>query len=327
MKNTIPPSATQITPQLLQEAERQVVKWRKRRRYGIGFFGLLALFPLLLTLFWHPSVMTPLYAHLMVDPLFFGMLGLLICYLMRPTRRNPLNVLWDTQDAQAIGPLAEAMQMALPETSMKAARALQRLLPLINEHNQPHLSAYQRACLHRILGAVPQAANSGNAPLSAVTDAVGISPILNVFTAARTLGAVQSIPIAPELAEAILYAYIYMGDSDDLSVVQRLARPNANPLTQTVGAAKLHKTAQEVLPLLEERVKQQEARDISLRPSTVPISDTSMLLHPAHGVSSQPAEELLRADQADQVSGSQEACNSYLAPVKQEEPRQQANHF
>ena len=286
-----------------------MVKWRRRRRYTIGVFRLLALSPLLIFMFWHPATMTPLSAHLMVDPLFFGALGLLVSYLMRPTRRNPLNYLWDAQDVEAIGPLAESMQMALPEISMKAIPALLRLLSRVNEQNAPHLTLYQRTCLHKILGSFPQELDGLASIAGAVSDVVG-TPMTLVKTV-RTLANAQSRSgKSPTRRGHSVRVYLH----GQQRLPARGAAPcpprRQSPDADTLFPANLQKAAQEVLPLLAERVKQSDARDVSLRPATAPF-DTSTLLHPAQGVPSQPAGESLRVDAHSQADVTQEADVSY----------------
>lgn len=109
------------------------------------------------------------------------------------------------------------------------------------------------------------------------------------------------------------WRFRYMGNSDDLRMVQRLARPAANGVSQTVGAAHLQKVAQDVLPLLTERVKQEEAREVSLRAANSPAYDPTGLLQPAQSVTIASGEELLRAGTVPAESASPESASAQSA--------------
>ena len=309
------PQSDDAMQQVIQVAGRQVVKWRRRRRWTLGISWLTIMLP------WFLAVLrihfTPeASVWLIVFPLFAGSIGLLAGILMRPMRRNPLNSLFESQDVQAIGPLAETMQMLLPEMAARAVPALLRLLPLVNEQNLPPLTAYQRTCLHRLLGNIglPE---EGAAPFAdEVLSAVGASlaPLKVVQGLAK-----GTVAFNPQLADAILYAYLYMGNADDLHVVRRLARPAAQSHTQTVGAAGLSKTAAEILPLLEERVKQENVQAELLRGASAPMPGASALLHPAYGTAPPHQAELLRPGTKSEARLPGAASTGVHAPSMQSE--------
>ncbi len=297
MPQTIDSNTDENLSELLQSAGRQASKWRKFRRWTLGLSASLLLIPLLTSYFLKSEAST-LGAYLMFFPIVLSMLGLLAGILIRPMRGNPLHSLWASESVQAIGPLAEAAQMLMPDVSAKALAALLRALPRVNESDIPALTSYQRVCLHRLLGeTAPSVVSATMKPLLGLTGLpTGLLQIGRLFVAG-------ALPPQPPLMEAILYAYIYMGDASDLRVVQRLANAVPTP-AQTVIQANLQKTARDILPLLAERVEQLQSRADLLRASSesaLPMQ-AETLLRPAQASGTTAPDELLRisAEPADE---------------------------
>jgi hypothetical protein len=255
--------------QLYARSVREVQKWRKRRRWTLGLsWGAFILGQLSTAApaSWAqrgPAI--PVMSFLLV---IGSLLGLLMGMLMRPSQRNALNSLLQTDDVRAVGPLLEAMQMMIPAITGKAADALIRLLPSLREEHATLLTPLQKRYLRSLIvaDAPRRPANPALSTVVQLSSTLNLLPIdavnasVSPFTANKFMG-YHSEP----LSVAVVQALAYIGDNNDLELIQRIA---ANPVQQAALRAQ---------SLLESRIKSLNERETHLRVASVPSASPDEL--------------------------------------------------
>ncbi len=89
----------------------------------------------------------------------------------------------------------------------------------------------------------------------------------------------------------ILRALYYVGNAQSVVPVRRLAEYSNNP--------EIQQRAAELLPILEQRIRDARSASHLLRPSQEPITDANQLLRPTLNATDSPPEELLRPQQLE----------------------------
>lgn len=268
--------------QLYARSVREVQKWRKRRRWTLGLswggfiLGLLGMCLLSSAGLGQAVGVTSFLVVL------GGLLGLLAGMLMRPTRRNALNSLLQTDNVRAVGPLLEATQMMIPEISTRATSALIRLLPRLREEHADLLTPLQRNYLRSLIA--EDASKRAGPTTAALGQVVGnLSGVPSVIAGATSFfGANRFLGCHSEaLSVAVVQAMAYIGDGKDLELVQRIA---ANPVQQAALQSRSR---------LESRIKNLTARDTHLRAAPAPAASAEELVRPAQPSTPQLETSLL----------------------------------
>lgn len=257
--------------QLYARSVREVQKWRKRRRWTLGIsWGAFILGQLSTAT---PMSWVKLAPAIPAASLFLivsSLLGLLVGMLMRPSNRNALNSLLETDDVRAIGPLLEAMQMMIPAITGRAAGALIRLLHNVRGEHAELLTPLQRRYLRSLIAgdAPKRASNSAVATAVHLSGALNLVPVdavkasISPFTANKFMGFRSEA-----LSVAVVEALAYIGDSADLELIQRIA---ANPVQQAALRAS---------SLLESRIKPPEGAELNLRVAATTSDEPPLSAH------------------------------------------------
>lgn len=98
------------------------------------------------------------------------------------------------------------------------------------------------------------------------------------------------------LAMRTLHALTAIGNRDTLVRMQHLARQTA----KRSAHGRIIEAVQELLPIMEARLKLQEIPDTLLRAADTPTSTSETLLRPALVVTPEPPEQLLRASMGEE---------------------------
>lgn len=201
-------------PELLIQTKQEVSKWRKRRRRTLGISAFL--FPLsfvcmsLINFIPHNMTFMMLGFLMLMGSLF----GLLAGILMRPLRNNPVHLLWESENVEAVGSLLEATQMLLPEIKFKALEGLVRLLPRMQASEADLLTSDQRNCLRHLL-----IANPIEQPHYPSLSLEGI-PFQQIETMQKLFA--DRISQQRDLALGILHVFAHIGAGKEISLVSEV---------------------------------------------------------------------------------------------------------
>ena len=227
---------------------------RQMSNLMIGYSGFMALYGLLIVLFYMPR-------HIAPSILFTGCVAFLPLLLlfspwldMKGIQRTAKEAV-SINDLRVVGLLIDMLLMS--ETKQSAMNALTRLLPRLQASDADLISKSQRERLCRELSRNGRRDWRGQRH--------------------------------ERFAVAILKAFEQIGDADALPVVKALATANFEAAPAIVRSA-----ARECLPALEARCVEQQRRDTLLRPSHIAASGQNVLVRPAETSASEAPKQLLR---------------------------------
>jgi hypothetical protein len=243
-----------LKAEMEQHGQRMARRARQMSNLMIGYSGFMALYGLLIVLFYMPNHIAPSIVFT-VSVAFLPLLLLFSPWLdMKGIQRSAKEAV-SINDLRVVGLLIDMLLMS--ETKQPAMNALTRMLPRLQASDAALVSKSQRERLCRELS------HNGRR---------------------EWFGQRHE-----RFAVAILKAFEQIGDADALPVVQALAAANYDAVPAIVRSA-----ARECLPALEARCADQQSRDTLLRPSEVAATGQNVLVRPAETSASEAPKQLLR---------------------------------
>lgn len=275
-RETITSPSSTDQERLLAQAKVQAARW-KRLRTASGMvcawaiiIGLICLIGVVRYLVFN-EIQTMFLMSLSAVASLAVMIG---CFKLRPGRKNPIHLLCQSDNINAVGPLIDAMQLSIPEITNNARTTLLRLLPRLTSADYYKLNRGQRDYLNSIL---------------------------NV--------AVFSYAYDRDLTQAALMALSKVGDETAIPYVKRLAmngvvRNTAVHYAQRLATygvikerdAQTRQMAMECLNALDERSKNYSDQLTCLRSASAPETPGDALLRPTSISSPSDPSQLLRPD-------------------------------
>lgn len=199
--------------------------------------------------------------HTIVVITFFGLAGSVLAWFIHDSKRRlPIYALTQTDDLRVL-PTLIIVTSDYWKRHPQTIQAIRRLLPQVTEEHAGQFSSRVQARIwHFAMPAKPETYHD---------EAL-------IFEALRAL--------------------CYVGDYEILNRMRDATQnPDPSPRVQRIS-----QHIQQLIPVMEARLKRQEVPATLLRASDTPIAHSETLLRPAHTATAEPAEQLLRAGTGEQ---------------------------
>lgn len=184
--------------------------------------------------------------------------------------REMATTLVSSRDIHVVGSLVDTLKLDDGQLHQTAIQGLTDLLPRLQPKDSDLLNTEQRNQLCRVLSTPPS----------------------KYFNDARLLGQ-STTDLSVPFRVAILQAFTQVGDSRVLPTVERLAKGNA----KTEAQKRIQEAAQECLPAIRLRAKQEQNQQTLLRSSKASDEGADTLLRATTGGNEDPSDQLLHPSQ------------------------------